>query len=158
MFKKILVCLDGSELAEVILPYALEQARRFDSELVLFRVFSEPSVISLAMPGMPGVPIDTERMEKHLIEDEREAETYLKSLADKLQSENNIKVNYDKVLGAAGPAIVEYCGKQEIELIAIATHVRSEPSRIVLGSVADYVIRHSGTPILLIRPTGGKAK
>jgi len=158
MFKKILVCLDGSELAEVILPYALEQARRFDSELVLFRAFSEPSVISLAMPGMPGVPIETGRMEKHLIEDEREVETYLKSLADKLQSENNLRVNYGKVRGAAGPAIVEYCAKQEIELIAIATHVRSLPSRVLLGSVADYVIRHSGTPILLIRPTGGKAK
>jgi nucleotide-binding universal stress UspA family protein len=158
MFKKILVCLDGSELAEVILPYALEQAKRFDSELVLFRAFSEPSVISLAMPGMPGVPIETDRMEKHLLEDEMKVETYLNSLADKLQSENNLIVNYDKMRGVAGPAIVEYCGKHEIELIAIATHVRSEPSRVVLGSVADYVIRHSGTPILLIRPTGVKAK
>ena len=158
MFKKILVCLDGSELAEVILPYALEQAKRFDSELVLFRAFSEPSVISLAMPGMPGLPMETERKEKHLIEDERIVETYLKSLADKLRSENNLMINYDKMQGAAGPSIVEYCGKQEIELIAIATHVRSEPSRVVLGSVADYVIRYSGTPILLIRPTGIKAK
>ena len=158
MFKKILVCLDGSELAEVILPYALEQAKRFDSELVLFRAFSEPSFISLAIPGMPGVPIETERMEKHLIKDEIEAETYLKSLADKLQAENSLTVNYHQVMGEAGPAIIEYCVKQEIELIAIATHVRSEPSRVMLGSVADYVIRHSGTPILLIRPTGGKAK
>jgi nucleotide-binding universal stress UspA family protein len=158
MFKKILVCLDGSELAEVILPYAIEQARRFDSELVLFRAFSEVSVISLAMPGMPGVPIETERMEKDLIKDEMEVETYLKSLADKLQAENKLTVNYDKMQGAAGPAIIEYCRNHEIELIAIATHVRSEPSRIVLGSVADYVIKHSGTPILLIRPTGVKAK
>ena len=44
MFKKILVCLDGSELAEVILPYALEQAKRFGSELVLFRAFSDRGV------------------------------------------------------------------------------------------------------------------
>ena len=97
-------------------------------------------------------------MEKHLIKDESEAETYLKSLADKLQAENSLMVNYYLVKGEAGPAIIEYCGEHEIELIAIATHVRSEPSRVMLGSVADYVIRHSGTPILLIRPTGGKAK
>ncbi len=158
MFKKILVCLDGSDLAEKILPYAIEQAKRFDSELVLFRAFSEPSAISLAIPGMPGVPIETKRTEKHLIEDEQEAEIYLKSLADKVQAEEKIKVNYEKVLGVAGPAIVEYSVKQGIELIAIATHGRSGPGRVVLGSVADYVIRRSGMPILLIRPTIDKVK
>jgi nucleotide-binding universal stress UspA family protein len=152
MFNKILVCLDGSRLAEQILPYAVEQAKRFASEIVLFKAFSEPSTISLAMPGMPGVPIDTGRVERHLIEDEREAETYLKSLADKLQTETGLRVNYDKVLGLAGPAIVEYCRDQEIELIAIATHGRSGFGRALLGSIADYVIRHSGIPILLIRP------
>jgi nucleotide-binding universal stress UspA family protein len=156
MFKKILVCLDGSTLAEQILPYATEQASRFDSELVLFRAFSEPSAISLALPGMPGVPIDTGRVEKHLMEDEREAETYLKSLADKLQVETRLMVSYDKMLGSAGPAIVEYCETQEIELIAIATHGRSGLGRAVLGSVADHVIRRSGMPILLVRPTGDK--
>lgn len=156
MYKKIVVCLDGSELAEAILPYALEQARSFNSELVLFMAVSEPSLISLAMPGMPGVPIDTRRMEKQFIEDEREGESYLKSLADKLQEENKLIVNYDTAQGSAGQAIVEYCGKQMIELIAIATHGRSGPGRVVLGSVADYVIRHSSVPILLIRPTGDK--
>ena len=55
MFKKILVCLDGSELAEKILPYAVEEAVHFDAELVLFRVFSESGLISLAVPGIPGV-------------------------------------------------------------------------------------------------------
>jgi nucleotide-binding universal stress UspA family protein len=156
MYKKILVCLDGSKLAEAILPYATEQAKRFDSELVLFRASSERSSISLALPGMPGVPIDTKRAEKQLIEDEKEAETYLKSLAEKLQAETKLMVNYDQVLGVAGPAIVEYCADQDIELVAIATHGRSGPGRVVLGSVADYVIRHAGIPILLIRPAGEK--
>jgi nucleotide-binding universal stress UspA family protein len=156
MFKKILVCLDGSKLAEAILPYAIEQARRFDSELVLFRAIAEHSSISLALPGMPGVPIDTKRAERQLIEDEKEAEAYLKSLADKLQTETKLTITYDNVLGVAGPTIVAYCADQGIELIAIATHGRSGPGRVVLGSVADHVIRHSGIPILLIRPTGDK--
>jgi nucleotide-binding universal stress UspA family protein len=156
MFKNILVCLDGSKLAESILPYAVEQARHFESELVLFRAFSEPSSLSLAMPGMPGLPLETKRVEMQLIADEMEAETYLKSLADKLQAEEKLKVSYDKVMGTAGPAIVEYCADHEIGLIAIATHGRSGPGRVVLGSVADYIIRHSGLPILLIRPTVDK--
>jgi nucleotide-binding universal stress UspA family protein len=154
MFKKILVCLDGSKLAETILPYAVEQARRFESELVLFRAVPESSTISLALPGMPGIPIETGRTERHFIKDEEEAEAYLQSMADKLQAETKLTVSYDIELGPAGPAIVEYCSKQEIELIAMATHGRTGPGRVVLGSVADYVIRHSGKPILMVRPTG----
>jgi nucleotide-binding universal stress UspA family protein len=154
MFKKILVCLDGSKLAEAILPYAIEQAKCFGSELVLFRAISEPSAIGLAIPGMPGLPLETSGAGKHLLEDESEAEMYLKSFQDKLQSEEKLIVSYEKVLGPAGPSIVEYCGKNQIDLIAIATHGRSGPGRVVLGSVADYVIRRSGMPILLIRPTG----
>ena len=156
MFKKIMVCLDGSKLAEQILPYAVEEAKRFASELVLFKAFSESSTISLALPGMPGVPIDTGNVEKNLKEAERESEMYLKYLSEKLQGETGLTVSYDKVLGNAGPAIVEYCADQEIELIAIATHGRSGFGRAVLGSVADYVIRHSRIPILLIRPRAEK--
>ncbi len=153
MYNTILVCLDGSKLAEQILPYAIEQAKHFDGELVLFSVISEPSNIGLAMPGMPGLPLESRGIEKHILEDEIKTEVYLKSLADKL-SEEKIKVSFEKVLGIAGPSIVEYCEKQEIELIALATHGRSGPGRVVLGSVADYVIRHSNKPILLIRPAG----
>lgn len=156
MFNKILVCLDGSNTAEQILPYAIEQARSFHSELVLFRVISESSTISLAIPGMPGVPLDTGRTERHLVEDENAAEKYLKSLADKLQGEEKLTVSYDKALGVAGPAIVEYSRDHDIELIALATHGRSGLGRVVLGSIADYIIRYSGKPILLIRPTGIK--
>jgi nucleotide-binding universal stress UspA family protein len=158
MFKKILVCLDGSSLAEQILPYAVEQARRCKSELLLFRVLSMSSPVSVAIPGMPGLPLETKAGEKHFAAEEKESETYLKSLAGRLQSENKLKVSYDKVLGAAGPSIVEYSGKNGIELIAIATHGRSGPGRVILGSVADHIIRHANIPILLIRPTGESTK
>jgi nucleotide-binding universal stress UspA family protein len=154
MFKKILVCLDGSRLAEAILPYAIEHAMCFSSELVLFRAISESSAIGLAIPGMPGLPLETGGAGKHFIEDEQAAEDYLKSLTNNLETEGNLKVSYEEVVGVAGPSIVEYCEKNNIDLIAIATHGRSGPGRVVLGSVADYVIRNSGIPILLIRPTG----
>jgi len=51
MFERIIVCLDGSELAEQILPYVVEQARRFNSALGLLRVVSEPVLLT---PGIPG--------------------------------------------------------------------------------------------------------
>jgi nucleotide-binding universal stress UspA family protein len=158
MFKKVLVCLDGSEMAEKVLPYAAEEAQRFDSDLVLFRAISEPYLIGLALPGMPGVPINADVVENQEILEEKEAKSYLKSLADKLQVEKNLRVTYDTTIGPAGPAIVAYCEKQEIELIAIATHGRSGPGRVIIGSVADHVIRHSNLPILLIRPVKEKTK
>jgi nucleotide-binding universal stress UspA family protein len=152
MFKKILVCLDGSQLAEKILPYAIEQAEHFDSELVLFRVFSETPIISVALPGMPGVPLETRSPERY-IKDEKEVERYLKTLTEKILAEKKLTISYDKAEGAAGPTIIDYYRKHEIELIAIATHGRSGPGRVILGSVADHVIRHSSIPLLLIRPT-----
>jgi nucleotide-binding universal stress UspA family protein len=158
MFKRILVCLDGSELAEKVLPYAVEEALRFDSELVLFRVISEAYLISLALPGIPGTPINAVSTENRELEEEKIAREYLKSLAEKLQAEKNLQVSYDSAIGSAGTTIIEYCEKQKIELVALATHGRSGPGRVILGSVADHVIRHSSLPIMLIHPIKAKSK
>jgi nucleotide-binding universal stress UspA family protein len=152
MYKKILVCLDGSDLAEKVLPYAIEEASHANSELVLFMAISEPYYFSLALPGMPSVPIDTTRTEKLIIREEKEARGYLNSVAEKLRVENKLNISFDTRQGTPGPTIVAYCNEQGIDLIAVATHGRTGPGRVVLGSVADYVIRHSGLPILLIRP------
>jgi nucleotide-binding universal stress UspA family protein len=158
MFKKILVCLDSSELAEKVLPYAQEQAGCFDSELVLFMTVSEPYFMTPGVPGIPGVPIDTLNRENLIFTEKNAAETYLKSVADKILLEKKIKVSFDSSVGTAGPAIIEYSGNHGIELIALATHGRSGLGRVILGSVADYVIRHSDLPILLIHPNKTKSK
>jgi len=152
MYKKILACLDGSDLAEKVLPYAIEEASHANSELILFMAISEPYFFSLALPGMPSVPIDTSRTEKLVIQEEKEARGYLNTVADKMRAEKKLNVSFDTRQGTPGPTIVTYCEEQKIDLIAIATHGRTGPGRVVLGSVADYVIRHSGLPILLIRP------
>jgi len=152
MYKKILACLDGSDLAEKVLPYAIEEASHANSELVLFMAISEPYFFSLALPGMPSVPIDTSRTEKLVIQEEKEARGYLNTVADKIRAEKKLNVSFDTRQGTPGPTIVTYCEEQKIDLIAIATHGRTGPGRVVLGSVADYIIRHSGLPILLIRP------
>jgi nucleotide-binding universal stress UspA family protein len=161
MFNKILVCLDGSPMAEKVLPYVVDQALHHNAEMVLFRVVSEPSLISLALPGMPGVPVETAGMERQIKGEEKQVESYLAALAERIQTENkenSLNVSYDSTLGEAGESIVEYADDHEVELIALATHGRSGPSRVVLGSVADYVIRNTRLPILLIRPLVEKSK
>ena len=66
MFEKILACLDGSELAEQILPYAVEQAARLESTLILLHVLPEPTTLGLNVPGEPALEIGTSGMLKRL--------------------------------------------------------------------------------------------
>ena len=151
MFKKILVSLDGSKLAEQILPYAEAQALQFDSRLVLLQVIT---VSSAAIAGVGPVPSSGEIIAEQFNIAEQEAETYLKNIAQSLEAKG-VKVEAVTLQGAQlGEGIVDYANNNDIDLIAIATHGRSGLGRAVFGSVADYVLRHSRIPILVIKPKG----
>lgn len=151
MFKKILVCLDGSELAEQILPYAVEEALHFQSKLVLFQVVPEPVAFSPGIPGAASVPIRTDTMLEEAEDALNEARNYLEKIAKPLRKKG-IQVEAVSILGGAGDAILSYAEGNNINLITIATHGRSGLRRGVFGSVADYVLRESGLPMLVIRP------
>jgi nucleotide-binding universal stress UspA family protein len=156
MYKKILVCLDGSELAEQILPFAVEQAFHFNSKLVLLRVFAEPGFMGLAVPGFPAVRLETGGLEKQLKKEEEEAKTYLDGVAQKLLVQKGLKADCVTVLGVAGETIVKYAAENNIELITVATHGRTGTGRVIMGSVAEFVVRHAQVPVLLIRPVDGR--
>jgi hypothetical protein len=91
MFKKILVCLDGSDLAEQILPYAAEQAQHFKSQVILFRVYSSPAFPTPGIPGFPGLAVQGSHIENLIKQEESESVTYLNSVAGKLLSDQGIK-------------------------------------------------------------------
>lgn len=147
MFQKILVCLDGSKLAEQILPYAAEQAERFGSSLVLLQVVS---LASLPAPtGIESVPVAVPN--DQLAEAESAAREYLERLAAPLR-DKGVKVECMSFVGHPAESIVSYAEEQKFGLVALATHGRSGLKRLVFGSVADHVIRKSGLPILLIKP------
>ncbi|MBN1188324.1 MAG: universal stress protein [Dehalococcoidales bacterium] len=158
MYKKILVCLDGSEMAEQILPFAVEQALHFNGKLVLFKTFSEPGFVGLAVPGFPGVRLETGDLEKQLKMEEEESRKYLDSVAQGLLAQRGLKADCAAIMGVAGETIVKYAADNDIDLVALATHGRTGPGRVILGSVADHVIRHARVPILLIRPVEMKKK
>lgn len=153
MFEKIAVCLDGSGLAEQILPYAAQTAQRFKSAVVLLRVVGEPFIVGPGVPGAAGGPIVTPGMERHVEEEERLSDAYLKVVANRLEKEYGLSPECVTLLGAAGKAIIEYAAGNQVDLIAIATHGRSGPARVLFGSVADFVMRQSRLPMLLVRPT-----
>ena len=147
MFQKILVCLDGSKLAEQILPYAAEEAARFGSSLVLFQVVSLASIPTPT--GIESVPVAVPNGQ--LADAESAVKDYLNGLARPLR-DKGLNVQCATMVGHPAESIVSYAEENKFDLVAIATHGRSGLKRLVFGSVADYVIRKSGLPILLIKP------
>ena len=146
MFEKILVCLDGSTLAEQILPYATEQAKKFKSKVTLIQAVPTPSSVPSATGSVTG-PALKEQVDA----EQHKAQLYLGKIATELANEG-VNADYKVVSGTPGHAIVQYSRENAIELIAIATHGHSGIKRAVLGSVADHVVRQSHLPMLVIKP------
>jgi len=153
MFEKILLCLDGSELAEQVLPYAAEQASRFNSEVTLLEVVRPSSTfVTPMMPGAdPAAPVFVQEDASKVLRDEKEAEAYLARVAQRLRK-SGLDVECVTRFGDPGAVIVAYASESDADLIALATHGRGGLGRLVFGSVADHVLKESGLPILLIRP------
>jgi nucleotide-binding universal stress UspA family protein len=87
--------------------------------------------------------------------DGKEAETYLERLAQPLRKKG-LKVDCVTMPGDPGETIVGYADENDVDLIALSTHGRSGLGRLVFGSVADFVMKKSGLPILLKRPQEAK--
>ena len=145
MYKKILVPLDGSELAKTALGQAEKLAKTFDAEIILFQV----------VPFMPiyGSP----ELVTPLIVDEKQKEAvekYLASLAEELKKKG-LKVTATVRTGqqVAGE-IIDFAKEAGADLIVMCTHGRSGISRWVLGSVALKLLTRAEAPILLIRSKG----
>jgi nucleotide-binding universal stress UspA family protein len=110
-----------------------------------------PTVIAPGVPGASGGPIYTKGEIEREQKDEKMGQNYLEHIAKPMQSAG-IKVECVVLAGMPGETIVSYAEANEIDLIAIATHGRSGVRRLIFGSVADFVLRNSHLPILLIKP------
>ena len=151
MLNKILVCLDGSELAEKIIPFVIEQANCFKSKIVLVHTVHEPVILSPDIPGSPGVPIEMPGAAERVLKEQGEAFDYLEKTAAAFREEG-LETESVVLEGTPGEAIVSYANNNDIDLIAVATHGHTGLRRAVLGSVTDHILRESGLPVLVIRP------
>jgi nucleotide-binding universal stress UspA family protein len=154
VYKRILVPLDGSELAEGVLPHAAALARRFKSEVVLLqviqplsRVVAETAPTAMEPSGAAAVMSVRAAEEKHQ-RDRQEAMAYLKTLKGRVRG---VRTSLEIIDGTPGEAIVGYARDRKTDIIAMSTHGRGGLGRLVYGSVADHVLRHSATPLLLVR-------
>lgn len=144
MLNHLLLPLDGSELAELALPLALEIARRFDSKITLLRVVQPPHLVTTSY--------DMTTIYASLREDMwLEAETYLNAKVAALRAEGyRVKGQIIEDFHVAD-AILSMTGELAADAIVMSTHGRGGVRRWVYGSVADKVLRHADVPVLLIR-------
>jgi len=137
MYDKILVPLDGSELAKAIIPHVQAMAAGHQSDLILLQVLPATGVVA-----------------EVAAKERQEAEDHLMEVEQGLLNEG-IKVGHTIRHGAdAAAEIVDYAEVNDVDLIAMTTHGRSGVSRWVLGSVASRVLRGTSKPILLVRCPG----
>jgi nucleotide-binding universal stress UspA family protein len=142
-FKRIVVPLDGSTLAEQILPRVLALAKLEEAEITLLNVlipqsYSQKEIVDPSLPWWD--------------KDISHAQAYLFRVAGKLRR-NSVAVTTDIVIGEnVASAIGDFAGRERADLIAIATHGRGGLARMLRGSVADAVMHSSRLSMLVFKP------
>jgi nucleotide-binding universal stress UspA family protein len=135
---KIIVALDGSIFAEAALWNALDLAEKNGATLSLLRAAEIH-----ALPGTDKVEAQVNAI--------REAEEYLAAVVRRLADRGFRRAVSHVWYGPPAAAIVEAATTQRADLIVMSTHGRSGLGRLILGSVAESVLRGTTTPILIVR-------
>jgi nucleotide-binding universal stress UspA family protein len=148
MYKRALVPLDGSPLAEGILPFILQIAGPLDLEVVL--VYVVRPIAPQAIEGTRHFTVDDAAARL------KEAREYLAPVAADLR-ERGVRVTTDARYGEPVAEIVAAARETGADLIAMTTHGRSGFGRLVFGSVAEAVLRQAEMPVLMMRLTERQA-
>jgi nucleotide-binding universal stress UspA family protein len=148
MYLHILVPLDGSELAECVLPHVNAMAKMLKGreKISLVRVVAPLRLYESAESALP--PEELKRLEADSV---RLAKSYLDQLVTKLNLDE-VTVETVVLFGRVTEQLIDFVEKNGVDLIIIATHGRSGISRWFSGNVADRLIRSSNVPVLVVRP------
>lgn len=147
---RALIPLDGSPLAERILPYAVEVVRALSLEVTLLRVVPSRRELARFMGDTADVLPGT------LEQVRREAQTYLEGVRERLLAEGAPSVAVRVEEGDPFRVIVAVAREAQDTLVAMSTHGRAGLGRWIIGSVTDRVVQHSGDPVLVVRPAEGR--
>ena len=151
MFKRILVCLDGSKFAETILPCIVEQVKSNGGKIFLLSVNSAFSQI-LAYLAIPGSPSGGASAGMAIKLKEMEIKSYLDKVADYLK-DKGVEVECISIMGNVVDIILKCIKDNNIDLVAMATHAYKGWKRLVFGSTTEQVLRECDIPVLVIKPS-----
>jgi nucleotide-binding universal stress UspA family protein len=143
---KLLVTVDGSRFSEAVLPAALALADDLGAEMLLVRVDPQAQDVlrgeeDVAVPvgGQAYRPLGAMR-------------DYLEQLVASLRTQSGLQISYRVDFGDPTTAIIEAAEETHAGLVMMATHGRTGFQRMALGSVADGVLQHGRTPLVLVHP------
>jgi len=143
MYEKILVPLDGSDLAERAILHAREIARGTRSEILLMQAVNFP------LPVVPEAVLMPDP--EWLAEAKKEAARYLEGIAAPLR-EAGMRVRTLLDERPPADAILHVAAREEVDLIVMSTHGRGGLSRMLMGSVAESVFRATSRTVMLVKP------
>jgi len=152
MLKRILVPLDGSLLAEGALVVAARIAHASDGTILLLRVIGVPTTYTPYIYGSDMA--QSPQLAQDLIDMEQDnAEKYLAEIG-RLDVLAGIQVETTIIPGSAGMSILDTAKEEKVDLIVMSSHGETGFKRFVLGSVAQYVSKHSSVPVLVLQNDG----
>jgi len=144
MYKKILVPLDGSKRAEVILQHVELIAKNFQSTVIFMQVIELMPI--MAPPGQPDMTFYQVEFDQR----KQNAEDYLRSVQTDFL-DKGIDTKFAIIEGASVASIIEIATQEDVDLIAMASHGRSGLAQVFYGSVAAGLLQRIDRPLLLIR-------
>ena len=150
MYEKIMVPLDGSELAECVLSHVEGFIKGCHVSNVVFVRVVEPITAPVG-----NVYIGREESRERESTRKSAVKDYLNQIVDRLKHEGT-ELYSEVLVGRVADSLADYTEKNDIDLILIATHGRSGVTRWVRGSVADKTLRSSNVPVLMVRAPGTK--
>ena len=145
MFKKILYPIDFSEYTEEITSYAVSIAKKYDSELHLLHVIPNLSYFT---------PYESFMTPENIVAIERNIEKEIEKDFDNVLRKIDIPAKKVIKTGVTFVEIIGYIKEEGIDLVVMGTHGRSGIEHILIGSVAEKVVRKAPCPVMTVRPKG----
>ncbi|WP_433623167.1 universal stress protein [Halomicrococcus sp. NG-SE-24] len=142
MTKRVLVPIDGSRQSTKALEHALTEFE--DAEIEVLNVIDPIDVGYSSTVGMPGYS-------EEWYEESKENAERLFEEAQELADEHGVTLSTATELGRPSQVIVEFADENDLDQIVMGSHGRSGVSRILLGSVAETVVRRSPVPVTVVR-------
>ena len=139
--KNILVPVDYSDSGDAAMAYAVSLAKEYDAEMHLVHVYDQP--FAYVDAGFTGTPIPAEIPPADL-EDE-------KAKLELVTPAEGVKFRRKFIIGSPADDLVNYAKENEIDLVVMGTHGRTGLTRLLMGSVAEGVVRRSPCPVLTIK-------
>ena len=143
MFTRILVPTDFSPTSDAALEYARALARKFGASLHLLHVFEDPVLMGAVTPEsyVPEAPETRAAVMKGAQE----------RLDHRLRPSDRLSATGEIVMGSPARAVTDYAARSAIDLIVMGTHGREGIAHLLLGSIAERVVRTAPCPVLTVR-------